>query len=233
MNGVIFFIVLPYLALFSLVFGSIYRYFYKGFEVSSLSSQILESRLLFLGNRPFHWGIITLLIGHMIGLLTPAGVLAWNGKPVRLYILEITAFAFGLLALIGFIVLVTRRIDVKRIRRVTTKMDILVYVVLAAIIVTGLSTAFFVRWGSSWFAMVMAPYLKSILFFRPDASAVVALPVLAKIHIISTFTFFLIFPFTRFIHILVYPFSYFVREYQVVIWNKRNKVDPVTQKDKK
>ncbi len=229
MNGVIFFIVLPYLALISLIFGSIYRYFFMGFQVSSLSSQILESRLLFFGSRPFHWGIVTLLTGHLIGFLLPSGVLAWNGKPARLYILEITAFAFGILALIGLIILIVRRSDVKRIRRVTTKMDILVFIVLATIIITGLMTAFFLRWGSSWFALVMVPYLKSILVFRPDVTAVAALPVLAKIHIISTFVFFGIFPFTRFIHIIVYPFSYLWREYQVVVWNKRKKVEPIKQ----
>jgi nitrate reductase gamma subunit len=225
MNGVIFFIVLPYLALISLIFGSIYRYFFRGFQVSSLSSQILESRLLFFGSRPFHWGIITLLIGHLIGLLFPSGVLAWNGKPVRLYILEITAFAFGILALIGLIILIVRRSDISRIRRVTTKMDIFAFLVLTVTIITGLLTAFFLRWGSSWFALVMAPYLKSILIFKPDVTAVTALPVLAKIHFISTFVFFGIFPFTRFIHIIVYPFSYVWREYQVVIWNKRKKID--------
>lgn len=232
MNGVIFFIVLPYLALISLIFGSIYRYFFRGFQVSSLSSQILESRFLFFGSRPFHWGIVTLLIGHLIGFLIPSAVLAWNGKPVRLYILEITAFAFGILALIGLIILIVRRSEVKRIRRVTTKMDILVFIVLTGNIVTGLLTAFFLRWGSSWFALIMAPYLKSILVFRPDIIAVTALPVLAKIHIISTFVFFGIFPFTRFIHIIVYPFSYLWREYQVVIWNKRKKVEPIKQEKK-
>lgn len=223
MSGIFTFILLPYLALLSFISGSLVRYYYNGFKVTSLSSQILENRLLFFGNRPFHWGIITLLFGHLLGLLIPLRVLAWNEKPVRLYILEITAFAFALMALIGLSVLIFRRIKVKRITRVTTNMDVFVYILLTTIIITGLSTAYFFRWGSSWYALVLAPYLKSVLAFRPDTSAVVTLPVMVKIHIIATFVFLGMIPYTRFIHILVYPFSYLWREFQVVVWNKSKK----------
>lgn len=221
MNGIFFFVLLPYLAIISLLAGSIYRYRFQSFQVSSLSSQLLENNLLFFGSRPFHWGIITLFFGHLIAFLIPSAVLAWNGKPIRLYILEISAFAFGLISFIGLTVLIIRRIKVKRIRMVTTRMDIFVYLILALLIITGLYTAFFFRWGSSWFALVLTPYLRSVFAFRPDTAAVIALPVMVKIHIISAFTLIGMIPYTRFIHFLVYPFSYLWREYQLVIWNKR------------
>src|SRR5450759_1197916 len=159
MNGIFFFVLLPYLAIISLIFGSIYRYRFHGFQVSSLSSQLLENNLLFFGSRPFHWGIITLFFGHLIAFLIPAAVLAWNGKPIRLYILEISASAFGVVSIVGLIVLIIRRIRVKRIRFVTTRMDVFVYLILSVQIITGLYTAFFFRWGSSWFALVLTPYL--------------------------------------------------------------------------
>ena len=101
MNGIFFFVLLPYVAIISLIFGSIYRYRFHGYKVSSLSSQLLENNLLFFGSRPFHWGIITLFFGHLIAFLIPAAVLAWNGKPLRLYILEISAFAFGIISFTG------------------------------------------------------------------------------------------------------------------------------------
>ncbi len=224
MNGLFLFILLPYLALGSLIFGGIIRYIYKGFQITSLSSQLLESKILFFGSRPFHWGIIILLIGHLIGFLMPGLVLAWNERPLRLYILETTALAFGITALSGLVVLIVRRSKIKRIRLVTTRMDIIVFAVLSVIVITGLYTAFFFRWGSSWFAMVMTPYLRSVLAFRPDTIAVVALPVIVKIHVASTFIFFGILPYTRLMHILVYPFSYIWREFQVVQWNKRGNV---------
>lgn len=221
MSGVIFFIVLPYLAAVSVIAGSIYRYRFHGFSVSSFSSQFLESRSLYFGSRPFHWGIITLFFGHLAGFLVPRAVLAWNGVPLRLYILEIAAFSFGLLALIGFILLVTRRIRSQRIRVVTTRMDVFIFLVLFVLIVTGLWTAFFFRWGLSWFAEVMTPYLRSILAFRPDTLAVIALPLMVRIHIVTAFILIGSIPFTRLMHFLVYPFDYLWREYQVVIWNYR------------
>ena len=100
-------------------------------------------------------------------------------------------------------------------------MDIILFVVLTGVIITGMYTALFYRWGSSWFALVMTPYLRSVIFLRPDPSIVVTLPVMVKIHLISTFIFFMILPFTRLIHIFAYPFTYLWREYQLVIWNKR------------
>jgi nitrate reductase gamma subunit len=224
MNGIFFFILLPYLAVVSLILGSIYRYRFHGFQVSSLSSQLLENKLLFFGSRPFHWGIITLFFGHLIAFLIPASVLAWNEKPVRLYILEITALAFGILTLIGLIVLIVRRVQVKRIRLVTTKMDVFVFLILSVMIITGLYTALFFRWGSSWFALVLSPYLMSIFALKPDAIAVIALPVMVKIHIATAFVLIGMIPYTRFMHFLVYPFTYLWRQYQLVIWNKKETV---------
>lgn len=221
MNGIFFFILLPYTAIISLLLGSIYRYRFHGFQVSSLSSQLLENKLLFFGSRPFHWGIITLFFAHLIALLIPRTVLAWNAKPLRLYILEITALAFGIITLIGLIVLILRRLQVKRIRLVTTEMDVFVFLILLVQVITGLYIALFFRWGSSWFASVLTPYLLSIFAFKPDATAVIALPVMVKIHIASAFVLVGITPYTRFMHFLVYPFAYLWRQYQLVIWNKR------------
>jgi nitrate reductase gamma subunit len=225
MNGIFFFVLLPYVAIISLISGSIYRYRFHGYKVSSLSSQLLESNMLFYGSRPFHWGIIILFFGHLTAFLVPSAVLAWNGRPVRLYILEIAALAFGIISLTGLTVLIARRIQVKRIRNVTTRMDIFVYFILSVQIITGLYTAFFLRWGSSWFALVLTPYLRSVFAFNPDTAAVVAMPVIVKIHIISAFTIIGMIPYTRFIHFLVYPFTYIWREYQLVIWNKLKKAE--------
>ncbi len=221
MNGVILYVVLPYIALVSFLGGSIYRYFFQGFRVSSLSSQLLESKRLFFGSRPFHWGIVFLFFGHLTAFLIPRTVLAWNSIPLRLYILEITAFSFGIVTLTGLIILIARRLQDKRIRVVTSKMDIFVFVILLFQIVAGLWVAFFVRWGSSWFAEVLTPYLRSVLILKPDITAVLALPGMVKIHIVSAFLLIGMIPYTRLMHFLVYPFAYLWREYQIVIWNYR------------
>ncbi len=221
MEGIIIFIVLPYLALLTFLFGSIYRYKYMGFQVSSLSSQFLESNQLYFGSRPFHWGLVFLFFGHLAAFLIPHSVLAWNQAPVRLYILEISAGAFGLLTLAGLILLVVRRFQSKRLHAVTSKMDVFLYLLLSTQIITGLWTAFFYRWGSSWFALVLAPYLQSIFKFNPDIVAVSQLPLVIQIHIVSAFIMVGMIPFTRLMHFLVYPLAYLWRPYQLVIWNYR------------
>lgn len=219
MSDYFFFIGLPYAAMVVVIVGTLFRYLNFSFGVSSLSSQFLESRELYYGSRPFHWGIIFLFFGHLVAFLFPAEVLLWNSVPVRLLILEIAAFGFGIAALVGLVILVIRRLKNKRIRVVTSKMDVVVYVVLAVQIITGLWIALFFRWGSSWFASTLTPYMRSIFLFNPDIAAVTNLPLFAKIHIVSAFTLIGLIPFTRFMHFLVYPFRYLWRSPLYVIWN--------------
>lgn len=214
-----FFIGLPYAAIVVMLVGSIFRYFQFGFKVSSLSTQFLETRELFYGSRPFHWGLLFLFFGHLIGFLLPRTVLLWNSVPLRLIVLEVAALGFGLSALFGLSVLVYRRTKHKRIMAVTSKMDVFVYVILFTQIISGLWVAYYARWGSVWFASVLSPYIKSIFLFNPDIATVSAMPLSVKIHIISAFILIGMIPFTRFVHFLVYPFSYLWRPYQYVIWN--------------
>jgi nitrate reductase gamma subunit len=217
------FLVLPYLALVIFLVGSIYRYTSSGFQVSSLSSGFLERKRLFWGSQPFHYGLLFLFFGHLIAFLFPASVLAWNGSPVRLMILEMSAFAFGLAALLGLVLLMRRRFSSPRVLMVTNKMDMLVYVVLLVQIITGLAVAYFDRWGSSWFASTLTPYLRSLFALNPDIAAVSAMPWTVKLHIFSAFFIIAIIPFTRFMHFLVAPIDYLWRGYQLVIWNSNRR----------
>jgi len=139
--------------------------------------------------------------------------------PIRLFILEATAFGFGVLTMYGMTMLILRRLQHERLYAVTTPIDVSVYLILSLQIISGLWVAFFARWGSVWFASVIAPYLKSIFTFSPDIVAVSAMPVSVKIHVISAFVLIGMIPFTRFMHFLVYPFAYLWRSYQYVIWN--------------
>ncbi len=213
------FIGLPYAAIAIMIVGSLFRYLNMGFKVSSLSTQFLEGKQLFYGSQPFHWGLVFLFFGHLIGFLFPQSVLAWNSTPLRLIIIEVAALGFGILVLIGLTMLIIRRVKHERLLKVTTKMDAFVYIILCTQVISGLWVALFVRWGSAWFASVLSPYLKSIFVFQPDIAAVTALPLSIQIHIISAFILIGMIPFTRFMHFLVYPFVYIWRSYQYVIWN--------------
>ena len=213
------FITLPYLALVVFLIGSIYRYRVVKFSYSSLSSQFLEGRQLFWGVAPFHWGILFLFFGHITALLIPRSVLAFNRVPARLLVLEVTAFAFGLIVLFGLVLLLVRRTTKARIKAVTSHMDYFIEGLLIVEVILGLLVALTVRWGSSWFAAVLTPYLRSIFIFQPDIAAVSALPWLVKLHIIGAFLVVGMIPFSRLVHLLVVPLHYLWRPYQRVIWN--------------
>ena len=168
--------VLPYVVLALAIVVTVLRWRFHEFSVSSLSSQLLESRKLYWGSIPFHWGLSIILVAHLAALVVPSGFEAWNGAPIRLYLLEITGLALALWAAFGIGMLLFRRITEPRIRKVTTHMDLVVLVIIAAQIVTGIWIAIGYRWGSYWGTAVFVPYVWSLLTFQPDPSYVDPLP---------------------------------------------------------
>ena len=148
-------IALPYIALAVFLIGTIYRYTNRKFQFSSLSSQFLEGRKLFYGSIPFHWGVLFIFLGHLIAFSIPRSVLAWNSQPLRLMILEITAFIFGISMLVGLINLFIRRLTTSRLKPVTNIMDYVIYTLLILQTFAGLWIAYNFRWGSSWFSTLL------------------------------------------------------------------------------
>src|SRR3990170_58283 len=132
------FIALPYVAFAVFLVGSIYRYRTNGFKYSSLSSQFLEGGGIYIFAVLFHWGILIVFLGHLIAFLFPGIILAWHSSAARLITSEIVIFTFGLAILIGLAGLFIRRISHPRLRVVTSRMDIVIEVLLLAQIVLGL-----------------------------------------------------------------------------------------------
>ncbi len=213
--------VFPYVALAIAIVGLVWRYRTNQFSFSTVSSQFLENRQLFWGSVPWHYGIILILLGHLIGILFPSGVMAFNGVPVRLYILEGTGLALGLLVLVGLVFLLLRRGTNERIRAVTTRMDLILLLLLLLSIATGVGTAIFYRWGSGWYVQTATPYLRSLVTFSPAVEYMASLPLLVKIHAANAFVILAVFPFTRLVHMLSVPVAYLWRPYQIVIWGRR------------
>ncbi len=218
--------VLPYIALALFFIGTITRYRNRTsrFAFSSLSSQFLENRQHFWGLVPFHYGIIAVLLGHLVALLIPRQVLLWNSQPLRLYILEISALAFGILTVVGLAAAIARRIRVRELLAVTNSRDWIVLVLLLVQCVLGIAVAITYRWGSSWFAAAATPYLWSIFTFRPDIAVVSIMPWLVKLHIITGWLLVAFFPFSRLVHVLVAPLPYLWRRPQVVRWYRGTEV---------
>ncbi len=220
--GTLLFAVLPYVALFTFLLVTIQRYRSKAFTYSSLSSQFLENRQHFWALVPFHYGIIILLFGHFVGLLIPRAVLLWNSHPLRLYVLEVSALAFGVLTLVGLLSLVFRRLHAHKVRVTTSAADWMVYALLLIQVVAGIAVAVLYPWGTSWYAAAAAPYLQSLFLLQPDTSYVSAMPWLVQLHIVNAFVIITLFPFTRLVHILVIPNPYLWRKPQVVRWYGKN-----------
>ncbi len=220
MLDVLLFGALPYVAMVLFLVVSIQRYRREPFSFSSLSSQFLESRRLFWGSVPFHVGILTLFFGHLLGFLLPQQLVLWNRVPLRLFVFEASGLVAALLTLVGLVGLMLRRGSNPRLRVNTSKADLLVYALLSFQIVTGLWVALTLRWGSSWYAQAVVPYLRSIFLFQPDVQRMVELPLIARLHVIGAFVLFAAFSWTRLVHALVAPVPYLWRPLQVVIWNR-------------
>lgn len=212
------FIAMPYIALATFLIGSIQRYRSNAFKYSSLSSQFLEGSRLYFGAVAFHWAIVAVFLGHLAVFIFPGLILAWNSSPVRLIAHEVVAFTFGLSALVGLVALLVRRLSDVRVRTVTSPMDFVIEFLILGQIVLGCWIALGYRWGSSWFAADLSPYLWSIVKLNPQTEAVSAMPWVIQSHIVGAFLIVALIPFTRLLHFLVAPFHYIWRPYQKVVW---------------
>jgi nitrate reductase gamma subunit len=212
--------VIPYAVTLLAIVGTVVRWRLLPFSVSSLSSQLLESRKLYWGSIPFHWGLSTILVGHLLALIVPSGFEIWNGAPLRLYLLEITGLALALWAGFGLAVLIYRRLSNARVRRVTKPMDLVVLGLIAVQIVSGVWIAIGYRWGSYWGTSVFVPYMRSLLTFQPEPAYVAPLPWVLKTHVLAFFAFLAVFPFSRLVHIITLPLQYLFRPWQKVTANR-------------
>jgi len=215
---VFLFSALPYVAMTVFFVVTIQRYRQDSFAYSSLSSQFLENKQHFWSLVPFHYGLLFVLAGHIVAFLMPRSILAWNARPMRLYVLEVSALICGILTVVGLVMALARRSRSNKLRGVTTLSDWLLYAILLFQVTTGVLMAVFVGWGSSWFAAAISPYLWSLVKLQPEINFVIGLPWLVKLHIVSAWVLIGFFPFTRLVHVLVVPNQYLWRRAQVVRW---------------
>lgn len=221
MSDLVLFGALPYVAMVIFLVVTIQRYRQQTFSYSSLSSQFIENRQHFWSSVPFHYGILGVLAIHVAAFALPGAVLAWNGEPVRLVVLEVSGFALAILTVVGLVNIVARRIGSLPLRRVTSVSDWVLYALLFVQVGSGIAVAWTHSWGSSWFATSASPWLWSLVTLSPDVSYVAPLPLLVKVHVVNAWVLIGVFPFTRLVHVLVIPNMYLWRRPQLVIWNHR------------
>jgi nitrate reductase gamma subunit len=215
---------LPYVLITIGIVGTIYRFMSNRFSWSSQSSEFLENKTLFYGSVPWHYGIILILLAHIVVAFIPRAMLAWNAAPGRLYAFELAGLILGFSALFGLLALIYRRLSNNRVRVVTSSWDVLVLIILIIQVVTGLGNAILYKWGSNWYAATAVPWIWSVITFRADASYISSLPLVTKIHVFNAMIFIAFIPFTRFVHFLAFwgPIKYLGRSYQLVRWYGRS-----------
>lgn len=215
-----FFGIYPYIALAVMILGSIIRYDREPYSWRSGSSQMLRKKQLFWGSNLFHFGILVLFFGHLIGLLTPHWGYSWlMGAGTKQIMAVIVGGIAGIVCFVGLTLLVHRRLVDPRIRLTSTTMDIAILLILWVQLFLGLVTLpFSIAHSDGSTMMVLAEWAQRILTFRPDAAAlVVGVNWPFQIHIILGLTIFLLFPFSRLVHIWSVPVRYVWRQgYQVV-----------------
>ncbi len=217
----LFFGIYPYIAIAVFVLGSIVRYDSDQYTWKTGSSQMLESAQLRKGSRPFHVGIIMVLLGHFVGLLTPGAV--WHALGVSAEFKQLIAMGmggfFGLICLYGIIILVKRRLGNERVRSTSSTMDIVILLLLLVQLLLGL-ISIFVSMGhldGQEMLKLMSWAQNFVIFDGAAASAAISeVHPIFKLHVFLGMTLFLVFPFSRLVHVWSVPVKYFSRNYQVV-----------------
>ena len=219
------FVGLPYLAIVICIVGCAWRLRYDRYRLTARSSQFLESGRLLFGSLPWHVGIITILIGHLVAALLPRVWSSLMSVPGVLLAVEALGVACSILAIVGLGMLIYRRITDARVQAVTTTMDLLLVLVLMAQIIIGLMSALTYRYGAAWSTGTVVPYFWGLLTLHPDMTYVTGFPILFQLHIIGGWVLIALVPFTRLMHVLAVPVGYLFRLPQLVIWNnpRRNR----------
>lgn len=213
----------PYICLIVFIVGSILRYDRDQYTWKADSSQLLRKKGMRIGNNLFHVGIILLFFGHLVGLLTPQEVYHhFMDAGTKQLMAMVAGGIFGSICFIGMTILMHRRLYDPRIRATSKPSDILILLILYVQLILGLITIPFSAQhmdGSSMIAL--ANWAQSIVTFQTGAAEFVTHEALIfKLHIVLGCTIFLLFPFTRLVHILSgfsAPIKYLKRSgYQIV-----------------
>jgi nitrate reductase gamma subunit len=210
----------PYVAISVFFIGSLARYDRDQYTWRTGSSQFLRVKELRLGSNLFHIGILLLFIGHFVGLLTPPAVyhalgLSTSAKQI---LAVVAGGIFGGVCLKGIIILIRRRLTDARIRATSSRMDIFILLLIGVQLVLGLLTlpiSLYHYDGANM--LLLGEWAQRIVTFRSGAADQVSeMGIIFKLHLFLGQTLFLVFPFSRLVHVWSVPLGYVTRPYQVV-----------------
>lgn len=216
---------LPYACVAVLVSGLVWRYRYDRFGWSTRSSQMYESRIMKIASPLFHYGIIAVFLGHVLGLMVPQDWTEAFGIDEDTYHLLTMPLSLvaGLATVVGLVMLIIRRRSSALVFQRTTRNDKVMYVFLGAAVAFGIV--------ASWYASGLfgeghnyredvSVWFRSILIFQPQPEHMASAPLIFQLHVVAGFVLFAVWPFTRLVHALSAPLQYVARPY--VVYRKRD-----------
>ena len=212
----------PYVCLAVFFVGSLIRFDREQYTWKSGSSQLLREGQLRWGSNLFHIGVLGIFGGHFTGFLTPIAV--WHLIGVSPAEKQMTAMVaggiFGIMCVTGLAMLLARRLSDPRIRTTSKPMDIIVPALLFAQVLLGLGgIPISAQYPDGSEMLKFMEWAQRIWTFRGGAAGLVAdVSIVFKLHIVLGLTVFLVFPFTRLVHIWSGFASvfYLLRPYQVM-----------------
>lgn len=208
-------VVYPYLALSVMVVGTLYRYAHHQLSWTSRSSELLEQRWLKWGSQLFHWGILLVVAGHVMGLIVPLSVYGAFGVSPALYHqnADLLGGLAGAATWIGVAILLLRRVLNGRVRQNSSASDFVVLALLFVVVTTG-DYLTIIRnnvVGPYEYRATIGPWLRGLLVLHPNAALMLHVPTLFQVHVVLAFLLFAISPFTRLVHIWSVPLAYLRR----------------------
>lgn len=224
--------VLPYLVVLVLAGGLVWRYRYDQFGWTTRSSQLYESKLLKVGSPLFHFALLAVLMGHVVGLLIPKAFTDWLGVDQHTYH-AVALYGGGLAGValvVGLVLLVWRRRSTGAVFRATTWNDKIMYLVLATVIGLGLVatlTGDKTPTGEEHnYRETVSVWFRSLFVLQPNTEAMAEATWQFQVHVLIALVLFAILPFTRLVHAFSAPVHYLFRPY--IVYRSRDAAPRVT-----
>jgi nitrate reductase gamma subunit len=217
-GGELLWVILPYLAIATFVIGHVWRWRHDQFTWTTRSTQLLESRWLKLGSPLFHFGLLAVIGGHVIGILIPRSVTDSVGISENSY--RIFSATMGTLAgaamLAGLAILIVRRLRDPRVAATTRGMDVAVMALLAVMVATGMwdTTIENLVNGGYNYRETVSPWFRGLFLLDPNASLMTrgAIPLSYQLHAIGGWLLIMVWPFSRLVHAWSVPLGYLRRK---------------------
>jgi respiratory nitrate reductase gamma subunit len=220
---VLLWVVLPYVSVTIFLTGHIWRYRHDQFGWTSRSTKLLEGRLLAVGSPLFHYGALAAIGGHVLGILVPSSVTTALGVNEHAYhlIASVAGSVAGVVCVIGFLILVYRRITVRRVAVTTSWLDLAAFGLLTVLIGLGVGETLAVQvFGHTYdYRASISPWFRSLLILQPKVGTVTDAPLIFQIHAISAWLLFALWPFTRLVHAWSIPVQSLGRPY--ILYRRR------------